>query len=399
MKCAYNDGVGCTTQQHNSNFTKATACEFDVGEMDDLQATIGAGLIVIGGVSVIAVFLFCLYLRCRRRWRDDDEDDDIEKGWNKKNIYIGRKDRGESWKDKHRRQEEKKRMKEKEKKKSSAESTDSSEDARKQKRKRRKDESDDTGAIKKSKKEKAKKIEKKIEKKLIEKKLIEKKLNEKIDKKIEKIVDKKIEKKSEKKKKKRRDDRDSDSDISRSRRSSSHRTRSSRSRRSPRRRRYEEHRSSRYYDRDRYYYGHRRHSVGSRPMYTGGRDLWHSQSFDHYSMNDSSSHAVRSYPRSIVTQSTASESLGSWDSGYRDGGFLGSPIKPLRSSGATLPTEIADLSLSSYSERSGSDSSNFFEEDVIPSSSMDDDSLSNFLVKQLSLYRSMKTKSKKTVEN
>ena len=342
--------------------------EYDGSDMNDLEGTIGGGLIIIGGVAVIAILLFCFYLRCWRTRRRDD-DNDIEKGRTKKERGIRGNVRGYRWKGNQERNEEKNWIK------PQREKTDREYWGPKDTTKKRKindNDTDNSEAQKKARKEKEKKIEKKIEKKL----------QEKMDKKIDKIIDKKIDKKSDKKKKKRRNDSDSDSDsdsdISRGRRSFSYRTRSTRSsrRRSPRRRRHEHTRESTYNNRNQYY---SERSIGMRPMPCDRMDSRNFRYCDGYVRNGSSRREDKGYP-SIVTQTTAPESKGSWNTD-----FFGATAKPLKSTGGqALPMEISYHSCSSYSD------SNIFPEET-PSMDEDSstDSLSKFLVRQLSIYRSM----------
>ncbi len=173
-----------------------------------------------------------------------------------------------------------------------------------------------------------------------------------MDKKIDEIIDKR-----NKREKKRSGDR---------RHSLHHLHKSSRSRR--------RHHDETYYDPGGYY--ENRHS-------------WNYRYYGPYSNDDSLWHST-SYPKSIVTKTTAPDSIGSsWRSDHQQGSiFLGSPVKPLRTSGMTLPTTdiIDQISWSSSSEESSDPTFPGDEDTEETPSSLE--SFSKFLIQQLSIYRS-----------
>lgn len=366
----------------------------------DLEGIIGGSLIVIGGAAVGILFLYCMCRRCRGGGQSDK--DDIEMGKRKrKNNKSYNKVHDKQWDKKWEKikKAEAKRRKKEEKRKHKHYDSDSDDSEDKRKRRRRKNSessrgSDDAEAKEKKRKEEEEKMQKKLDEKLDEKmdEQIEKmkKMDEKFKKKIDKIIKKKIEKEDKKKKKhSRRDDSDSSSSDNerRHRRRSSHshhshshhshrHHRSSRSRRSPRRyhgrsptrRRYDENRDYSYNHRDRYY---SKRSVGMQPMATDSAGSLNFISRDRASYNNYWSPSKSG--KSIVTKSTAPESLGSWQP----------TSNQCPAGGSSNYTEVPDHSWSSKSDRS---------DDVFHSETTEslDESMSRFLVDQLAIYLSNK---------
>ena len=326
---------------------------YDGGLDTTIEGTVGGALIIVGGVALIAMFFVCMYRRFKRIRRRFDHDDDIEKGANKRNSHK----RGNDHSDRRRKHEEKKRKTEKTRK-SKNEGRSEKDKNKHKKRVEETDSSDDSDGKKKARREKEKMIEKKIEKKLKEK------MEKKMDRKIDEIIDKR-----NKREKKRNGNGGLDHERSRSRRHSHHHHhhhhKSSRSRR--------RHHDENYYDPGGYYNQH----------------SWNYRYYGPYSNNDSLWHNS-TYPKSVVTKTTAPDSIGSsWRSDHPQDSsiFLGSPIKPLRTSGMILPTTdvIDQISWSSLEEESSDPTFPDEETEETPSSL---ESFSKFLIQQLSIYRS-----------
>lgn len=320
-----------------------------------IEGTVGGALIIVGGVALIAMFFVCMYRRFQRMRRRFDDKNDIEQGRRKRNSHKRGNDHDDRLQAKRRKHEEKKRKIEKAKK-DKTEGDSDEKDKHKNKKRVEETDSDDTEDKKKARKEKEK-MEKKIEKKL----------KEKMEKKMDRKLDEMIDKRSKREKKHHR------------RHSSSHHNhhhhRHHNSSRSRRRRHYERE----YYDPDGYYSNRR----ASYPA----TESWNYGYYGPYSNNDSLWQST-AYPNSIVTKTTAPESIGSsWRSDRQESIFLSSPVKPLRTSGLTLPTtDIVDqISWSSTSD----DTFPGDEDTEETPSSME--SFSKFLIQQLSIYRSAKT--------